>query len=247
MINSKKKYFRYRSDVQADNRMATYFEYIVYTDEFQSAVKKIRKDFDIPEKGMGEYPSSTDSKDLDEAFDHTNFDIPERLNTDKFDSAIADLCNQFGFDSDSWLTLFSEYAVFDGYDSLNFGKSYGIYDINNDAQNNFKFSREYSKTYPIAILIDPYTSLTELKDILDKTYTDIIKPMQLKLRDPKSKMASINIIEKRLVPIYQFIKNNIMIPSSELVAIVNKKFLRNWDYTRIDRIKRERNYNKLKE
>ncbi len=247
MKNDKKKYFRYRSDVQADNRMATYFEHTVYTDEFQSEVKKIRKEFDIPEKGIEEYSTSTDSKDLDEVFAHTNFDIPERLDTTKFFDVIAKLCNKFGFDSDTWLTLFSEYVVFDGYDSFNFGKSYGIYNISNDSKNNFSFSKEYSKTYPIAILIDPYTSLTELKDILDKTYKDTIKPMQIKLRDPKSKMANINIIEKRLVPIYQFIKTHVMIPSADLVHLVNKKFRTNWDYSRIDRIKRERNYNKLKE
>ena len=247
MKNDKKKYFRYRSDVKADNRMATYFEYIIYTDEFQSEVKRIRNEFDIPEKGIEEHPTYTDSKDPDEVFKNTNFDIPDRLDTTKFFAVIAKLCNKFGFDSDSWLVLFSEYIVFDGYDSLNFGKSYGIYNINSDSQKNFSFSREYSKTHPIAILIDPYTSLTELKDILDKRYKDTIKPMQLKLRDPKSKMANINIIEKRLVPIYQFIKTNVMVPSSELVSMVNKKFRRNWDYNRIDRIKRERNYNKLKE
>ncbi len=247
MKNSKKKTFRYISDVQADNRMATYFEHIVYTDEFLFEVNKLRKEFSIPEKGIEEYPTNTESKDLDEVIDNTNFDIPERLDTVNFYEKIAKLCNKFGFDADSWLMVFSVYVVFDTYNPLNFGKSYGIYDMRTDAKNNFSFSKEYSEVYPIAILIDPYTSLTELKDILDKRYKDTIKPMQLKLRDPKNKMANINIIEKRLVPIYQFIKNNIMIPSADLVHLVNKKFKTNWDYTRIDRIKRERNYNKIKE
>lgn len=246
MKNTKQKYFRYRSDVQADNRMATYFEYLVYTDEFQSEIKKIRKEFDIPEKGIEEYPTYTDSKDPDEMFRKTNFDIPERLDTTKFFDVVAETCNKFGFESDSWLTLFSEYIVFDGYDSFNFGTSYAIYNISNDSKNNFYYSRETSKTYPIAILIDPYTSLTELRDILDKTYKDKILPIQLKLRDPKSKINKINIIEKRLVPIYEFIKRNLNIPSIKLRTLVNAKFKTNWDHNRIDRIKRERGYNKLK-
>lgn len=244
MKNDKKKYFRYRSDVQADNRMATYFEHVVYTDEFQSEVKKIRKEFDIPEKGIEEYSTSTDSKDPDEVFAHTNFDIPERLDTTKFFDVIAKLCNQFGFDSDTWLTLFSEYVVFGGYDSFNFGKSYGIYNINNDSKKNFSLSNEYSKTYPIAILIDPYTSLTELKDILDKRYKDTIEPMQIKLRDPKSKMLTIRKTKEDLLSIYNLIKNNIGLSTKAIAGKINKRFNLDWDYTRVDKIIRQKKYRK---
>jgi hypothetical protein len=244
MKNDKKKYFRYRSDVQADNRMATYFEYVIYTDEFQSEVKKIREFFDIPEKGIEEFPTITNSNDPDEVFDNTNFDIPERFNTQKFFNEIAGLCNKFGFDSDSWLMLFSEYVVFGYYDSFNFGKSYGLYNINNDAKNNFKFSKEYCKTYPIAILIDPYTSLTELKDILDKRYKDTIEPMQIKLRDPESKMLTIRKTKENLVPIYNIIKNNIKLSTKTIAGKINKKFNLNWDYTRVNKIIRQKKYRK---
>lgn len=244
MKNDKKKYFRYRSDVQADNRMATYFEHVVHTDELQNEVKKIREEFDISLKGIEEYPTSTDSKDLDEIFSHTNFDVPERLNTTKFINVIAQLCNKFGFDSDSWFTLFSEYVVFGGYDSFNFGKSYSIYNINNDSKNNFLFSKEYSKTYQVAILIDPYTSLTELKDILDKRYKDTIEPIQMKLRDPQNKILTIRKTKEDLVSVYNFIKNNINLSTKSIAGKINKKFNLDWDYTRVDKIIRQKGYRK---
>ena len=244
MKNDKKKYFRYRSDVQADNRMATYFEYLVHTDDFQFEVKKARKEFDIPEKGIEEYPTLTKSKDPDEIFKSTNFDIPKRLDTAKFFDAVASLCNKFGFESDSWFTLFSEYIVFGGYDSLNFGKSYGIYNINIDSKKNFSVSKEYAKTYPVAILIDPYTSLTELKDILDKRYKDTIEPMQIKLRDPENKMLNIRKTKEDLISIYNFIKNNIGLSSKTIAGKINKKFNLYWDYTRVDKIIRQKKYRK---
>lgn len=246
MKNDKKKYFRYRSDVKADNRMATYFEYVLYTDEFQSEVKKIRHEFDIPEKGIEGHPTSTDSKDPDEIYRHTDFDIPERLDTFKFMDVISELCNKFGFDSDTWLTLFSEYIVFGGYDSFNFGKSHAIYNINNDSKKNFSLSAEYSKTYPIAILIDPYTSLTELKDILDKRYKDTIEPMQIKLRDPQSKMLNVRKTKKGLIDIYNFIKNNINLSTTEIAGKINRKFKPKieWERTRVNKIIRQKKYRK---
>lgn len=242
MKNTKKKYFTYRSDVQADNRMASYFEYLVHTKEFMLEVKKLRKAFDIDESGIGEWPTSGNSADQSEIFDNTNFDIPERLDTKRFFDKVAELCIKFGFDDDSWLTLFSEYVVFGYYDSLNFGKSYAVYNIDNDAKNNFKFSKANSKPYSIAILIDPYTSLTELKDILDKRYKDTIEPIQISLRDPKNKMLTIRKTKENLVPIYNFIRNNMNLSSQQLSGKINTKFKLDWDYTRVDKIIREKGY-----
>lgn len=242
MKNTKKKSFRYRSEIKSDNRMATYFEYIVYTKEFMDEVRRIRKSFNIHNTGINLWPTSTNSNDPNVIFDNTNFDIPDYLDTNEFYKEIADLCIKFGFNENSWLMVIAEYVVFDYYDSFSFGKSYGICDMKTEIKSNFSFSKALSKTHPVAIMIDPYTSLTELRDIIDKTFSEQIKPIQMKYRDPKNKMLDIRKIKDDLIPIYEYIKKNLDKSSISICGEINRKYKLDWDYTRIDKIIREKGY-----
>lgn len=246
MKNDKKKQFGYRSGIKVDDRYATYFEYMVHTEEFINEVKEIRKLFAIPENGIDEFPSLVDSTNSDEVIGSTNFDIPERIDTDpKFWKKVTNFCNKFGFDEDSWFVPISEYIVFDSYDPLVFGHGYAVFNINGDPKNVHSFSEAYAKTHPVALLIDPYTSLTELHDLIDNIYKTKIEPLQKKLRNPNSKMMKIKRTTSKMVPVYELIKNNLNLSTNEIVSKINKKFKLNWDYTRVDKIIREKKYRRV--
>ncbi len=243
MKNFKKKQFAYKSGIKVDDRYATYFEYVVHTQEFIDEVTLVRKEFDIPEGGIDEFPSTIDSNNFFEVIDSTNFDIPERIDDNPlFWKRVTNFCNKFGFDEDSWFVPISEYIVFDSYNPFSFGHGYAVFNISGEPKNVRSFSDAYAKTYPVAILIDPYTSLTELHDLIDGIYKTKIEPIQKRLRNPNSKMTKIKRTTSKMVPVYELIKNNLNLPVSEVVSKINRKFKLNWDYTRVDKIIREKKY-----
>lgn len=244
MRNPKKKLFHYHNETKVDTRYASYFEYIIHTPELINSVKKLRKEFNIPENGISEFPSLVDSTNIDEVIKSTNFDVPDYISTNtRFINKVADLCSKFGFDENSWFETFYEFIVFDNYHPFSFGHGYTVFDINQDKA--ISYLKAYSKTHPIAILIDPYTSLTELHDLVDKIFKAKIEPLQQKVRNPDSKMNKIKRITPKMIPIFELIKNNLNLSSREVAAKINRKFKLNWDYTRVDKIIRERKYKRV--
>ena len=243
MKNDKRKQFRYQSGIKVDDRYATYFEQVVHMENFNNDVKKIRKEFGIPENGIDDFPSSIKSGNYDEIVKSTDFDIPKHIdNNSDFWDKISLLCAKFYFDQDSWLTLLGEYVVFDSYNPFLFGKGHAVFDIERDLKNNLSFSKAYSKTHPVAILIDPYTSLTELHDLVQNVYKTQIEPIQKKHKEPNNNISKIKRVTSKMVPIYEFIKNNLHLSSVSLAVKIEKIFKVNWDYTRVDKIIREKKY-----
>lgn len=243
MKNDKSKQFRYIHGNKVDDRYSTYFEFIVHDDDFIKEVKKIRAKFNIPPDGIEEFPTHTDSKDYDEIVDSTDFDIPKVIQENElFWDEIVNLCSKFYFDEDSWFTVMSEFVVFDMYNPFIFGKGHIVYNLDTDIKRNMSFSKAYAKTHPVAILIDPYTSLSELRDLISNVYKSEIQPIQKKTFDKNNKITKLKKTTSKMVPIYEFIKNNLHLSSIELTGKINTKFKLNWDYTRVDKIIRDKKY-----
>ncbi len=232
MKNSKKKIFYYHSDIKVDRRYATMFEKLVYSNNFLIDVKKIRKEFNIEIEGLSEFPEKENMDELE-----VNFDIPERLQTKRFWDKVEVLCQKYGFDSDTWFVAFEEFIVFNHYSHFNFGKGYAVFDFKNSSLLKSAIS-VHTKNKPIGIFIDRNTSLTELRDLVSKIYKSEIAPLQV--IDPE-----IREIQEDLIPIYNYIKNNLSKTSVTLAGEINRRFKKDWDYTRVDKIKRERGYKNL--
>lgn len=251
MRNPKKKIFNYHSKIKVDTRYASYFEYMIHTPEMLSSIKKIRKEFNIPEEGIGEFPSTVDSTNIDKIIASTDFDVPNHISSNPlFINRIAELCAKFGFPENDWFYTLEEFVVFDHYDPSTFGRGYKILNFKKILNSNINIKtlsslEEYSKTLPVAILIDSYTSLTELHDLVDKVFKTEIAPLQQETRNPDSKMNKIKRITPKMIPIFELIKNNLNLPSREIAAKINRKFKLNWDYTRVDKIIREKKYKRV--
>lgn len=229
MKNSKKKIFHYHSDIKVDRRYATMFEKLVFSHDFLDDVKKIRKDFHIEVDGISEFPENGKGTVFE-----INFDVPEHLQTNKFWNKVELLCEKYGFDADTWFVVFEEFIVFGHYSHFNFGKGYAVFDFKNFPKNKGIVS-VHIKNKPIGIFIDRNTSLTELRDLISKVYESEILPLQeLNIENRE--------IQEDLIPVYNYIKNNLTKNSITLAGEINRRFKKDWDYTRVDKIKREKGY-----
>lgn len=246
----KHRNFNYVSDVKVDKRYQTYFEYLVNSEDFNKDIIKIRETFKIPRDGISEYPldKDIDPKTIKE-FNEDNFDfhIPDSISLqENYLNSIFELLDKYNLNG-SWIYIVEEYLVFNHYDRTILGNGYEIIDIRYYKENGYDImENDTFKTLPIAIFIDQYSSKTELIDLINKIYDQKIKPIQNKYKDQRNKMIKIKMIKNKLIDIYNFIKENIDLPTKELTNQINKKFKLDWDYTRTNKIIREKGYKKLK-
>jgi hypothetical protein len=188
---------------KAFQSVANHFAHLQGDYDFIKKLRYFRKKFSLPVDGMEEKLYSGKHITLPKLVDDAREEIGKWVKELGFESLWVD---EFQYLIAYGEPLYSKYVLYSGLVSVSdvhedlFGpyqsKPEEEFEYEGETVKPYELEREFREdiaryefeTKPIAILISPYASKTDIIDYVRKTYSTDIKPLQESYRDPKVKI-----------------------------------------------------------
>lgn len=210
-----------RETDQGTKRALLYFKFLLDDNEFLQRISEIREKYNID--------PSNQVDGLDFGQDFTN-DL---------------LCLGYEFAlNDSWLHALYYFTVSDSYDESDCGEPNDICDISMIQRYPDAFVQYMSyaaEQNPVAILINPYSSLNDILDYISKNYKARIHPIQNKHKKDGVRIQKLRTRKTGIEARDTYIDENRDTPIQELLMSVNQKFQKDKpiDYNHLQKILRK--------
>lgn len=221
-------------------KMILYLKSLTEDSTFMDKVFKIRKKYGLPKIGI---KPTFERREDGETYEVPNFRPPEGFHED-LDTLANDYKIRDPFDSNLW-----DFVVYNDTDSEWYYDYREIVDLRSMLGEpeskvrmiNIEDMRRYAKDYPVAILIDPYSSQRDIVNFIRTTFYSDIEPLQNKYRDPNLNIGRVRRKNSRVKERNDFIdKNSQSMGINKLTQAVNKKYGESLDYTYVRKILKDR-------
>ena len=209
---------------QGHKKVILYLKDLTDDQDFLKKVVAIREKFGIPKNGSkGKIFQSTDPTTLYKEIEKL---ADEYCIRDPFDSYLEDFVIHNDIDSE-W-----EY----GYREIVDLKEIISSKWPSILKASLEELGELTKSHPIAILIDPYSSQNEIFDLIRITYKNIIKPLQKKYTNPKIKIGAVRKKSERVKIREKFIFKHPHLSARQLVLLIKEKLGETMEYNYVQKI-----------
>jgi hypothetical protein len=211
-------------------KLINYFEEIANTDRFSKHIVSLRTKYGLSEHGI---KGSDDFMDLFPK-------LTKELDSNKsFQEDLRTLMLEYGLDPLMWETELTEYVITDEFTSEPYVALCSLLDYKKYVKegNNFFIPQIHNEdVYPISLGISAFASERDIIDYIKHTYTQVIKPLQEKYKNPELKIGSIKKKKAKIQERNEFIYQNREFTRRELMSKVNDKFGEVLDYGHIGKI-----------
>lgn len=212
---------------QGQEKLVNQLYEITRSDSFEGKIVELRKKYHIPENGYPGY------EDLDRVYDEEHktlitlaipygFVCPQEwLNEKKegmtdVDKDISGLCRECRVPSDAssgWFLIFKNYLFYNVVEpSVTFDLCEVVDCDSRDAN------------FPVGILVSPCASKADILSYIDKNYSILVKPLQIKHKKENEIIGTIRRKNAALQERNDFIYANRYLPRKVIAQKVNKKF-----------------------
>jgi len=231
-------------------KIESYVKTLLRNLDFLEEVKLLRKTFKIPALG---FPVPKNETEFNNIFDKHNFNPIRNDKLVENESYINELASKYNLGA---FPEFVKSVVL--FNDIRFIKNFYIETIhifdapeyylermkNNKTKKkpddfDFDMMREFARHYPVGIFIHPYMTQNDIIDTIKRLYKFEIKPLQEKYGMNKSGFGTSRRKSKRVEDRNNFIYENRVKPTKELVKLVREKFNDILDYTYIQKIIRD--------
>lgn len=194
--------------------------------DFKKDVVRLRKKHNLPKDGLPEILYDVASNG------YKRYQYPQYLTDGKFYSDVGDFCEKYGLDL-MWSEVFEIYIIFNHIELDVNATPMQIQDIGHQASNSFifegdefylSFVKKLSKTHPVAILLNPYSSEREILDYVRKLYKIRIEPLQISYRNPNIKLGKFKRRKSSIKERNDFIYKHKHLPLKEISKLIITKF-----------------------
>ena len=203
-------------------KFRNYIREIFESEYFQDFVIKIRKKYQIPEKGFG--------PENGYVFPPTIWILrDDRKKVDSFQEEINKVSRKYKIHFLDGLGIFENYIFYNDTDyPVDLG-GYGLFltsDILQEKED--PFSKETQEDddllYPIAVRISPHASLRDILDYVRSVYNYEIYPLQKKYKDKNIKLGKFKARKSAIQERNDFIYHNRNLHRKEIMRLVTDKF-----------------------
>lgn len=215
-------------------KMITYLKDLVLRPDFRKDLRKFRTKFGIPLEGFSTEVTLTN---------HNIWEDYEKKKEGYYPS-LNKILEKYGIDiywggsiADYILTNeLSENITYSTINTVDLRSSFKENTKKRD-ENFLNWIKDYSKDFPIALFLNPYSSRNEIIDFVEKTFSLIIKPKLDRYKGNSNiKIGKVRTKNQRVARRNLFIYENRHLKKTTLVKMINEKFGDALDYTYVNKI-----------